>query len=72
MPAYPGEIIVWSAEDERVAVYRVSLTDGSLVGKRVIDDGTIKLGGTSPRDAYGLSYVDLNGDGNKQLLYNNW
>lgn len=48
MPAYSGEIVVWAAQffDENLAVYRVSLTDGTLVDSREIDSNTIKLDGS--------------------------
>lgn len=67
LPQYPGEVIVWASQyfDEALGVYRVSLTDGSLVDKRIIDDTEIK-------HAYAAELVDLNGDGKKQLLANNW
>jgi len=54
MAAYPNEIVVWAPQffDETLAVYRVSTTDGSLVAKRVIDDNTIKLGGSEVKRAY--------------------
>jgi len=74
LAAYPGELIVWASEffDERLSVYRVSLTDGTLVDSRVIDSNTIKLGGSETKRTYSATPVDLNGDGNKQLLVNNW
>ena len=67
LPQYPGEIIVWATEfrDERLAFYRISKTDGTLVDKRVIDDQNIHR-------AYSAQLVDLNGDGQHQLLVNNW
>ena len=39
-PMFPNEIVVWATEfkDERVAFYRVSTTDGTLIDKRIIDD----------------------------------
>jgi len=71
---YPGEVIVWAAQffDESLAVYRVSLTDGSLVDSRLIDSNTIKLDGSETKRTYSVKVVDLNGDGNRQLLVNNW
>jgi len=51
-----------------VGLYRVSTqaeTPGKLVGSRIIDDSTIL-------SAYSAKLVDLNGDGQKQLLVNNW
>jgi hypothetical protein len=43
LPQYPGEVIVFSAQffDQQLAFYRVSLTDGSLIGSRVIDATTL-------------------------------
>ena len=66
LPQYPGELIIWAAQffDETVAVYRVNKKDGSLIGKRIIDDSTIL-------SAYQAIRVDLNGDGKYQLLVNN-
>lgn len=75
MAAYPGEIVVWAAEffDEQLAVYRVSLADGSLVDSRVIDSNTIKLGGSETKRTYQVTLCDLKGDGTKnELLVNNW
>ena len=40
------------------------MTDGTLVDSRIIDDSTILA-------AYSIALVDLNGDGNKELLVNN-
>ena len=58
LPQYPGELIIWAAQffDETVAVYRINKKDGSLIGKRIIDDSTIL-------SAYQAIRVDLNGDG---------
>lgn len=47
-----------------MAFYRISLTDGTLVAQRTIDDKTIL-------NAYSVAIVDLNGNGQKQLLTNN-
>jgi len=60
LPQYPGEVIVWASQyfDEALGVYRVSLKDGSLVDKRVVDDKEIGF-------AYAAELVDLNGDGKK-------
>lgn len=60
LPQYPGEVIVWASQyfDEALGVYRVSLKDGSLVDKRIIDDKEIGF-------AYAAELVDLNGDGKK-------
>jgi hypothetical protein len=74
LASYPGEVVVWAAQffDESLAVYRVSLTDGTLVDSRVIDSNTIKLDGSETKRTYSVKVVDLNGDGNRQLLVNNW
>lgn len=66
MDQYPGELVVFAAEffNEKLSFYRVSLTDGSLVDSRIIDDSTILA-------AYSVALVDLNNDGKKQLLVNN-
>lgn len=63
---YKNEIVVFAAQffDEKLAVYRVSTKDGSLVDSRTIDDTTIL-------SAYSVALVDLNGDGKKELLCNN-
>ena len=45
-------------------MYRVSTLDGTLVDSRTIDDETIL-------DAYSVALVDLNNDGNLELLVNN-
>lgn len=62
---YPGEVVVFAAQffDEKLGVYRVSLTDGSLVESRIIDDTTLH--------AYSAQLIDLNGDGRKELVVNN-
>ena len=66
LPQYPGEVIVWASQffDEKLGVYRVSLTDGELIDSKIIDSD---IG-----SAYAADLVDLNGDGKKQLLANNW
>ena len=56
---------MWAAYDTEVAVIRVSKIDGSLKGKRVIDNDTIMLGGVKVSRAYALTLVDLNGDGGR-------
>jgi len=58
LPEYPNEIVIWATQffDETVAIYRVSLQDGTLVDSRIIDDTTIL-------SAYSATRVDLNGDG---------
>ena len=67
LPQYPNEVVVWASQyfDEALAVYRVSTEDGTLVAQKTIDDTTIL-------HAYSAKLVDLNGDGQKQLLVNNW
>ena len=45
-------------------MHHISTVDGSLVDSKVIDDELI-------HSAYGVSLVDLNSDGNRQLLVNN-
>jgi len=47
-----------------LAFYRVSTIDGTLVASRIIDDTNID-------NAYSVALVDLNGDGQKQILTNN-
>ena len=66
LPEYPNEIVIWATQffDETVAIYRVSLQDGTLVDSRIIDDTTIL-------SAYSATRVDLNGDGTYQLMVNN-
>ena len=66
LEAYPDEIVVWATQffDQKLALYRVSTKDGSLVDSRIIDDTTIL-------SAYSVSMEDLNGDGKKELLINN-
>ena len=63
LDAYPDEIVVWATQffDQKLALYRVSLKDGSLVDSRVIHDNTILC-------ADCMSMEDLNGDGKKELL----
>ena len=63
---YKDEVVVFAAQffDQKLALYRVSTKDGTLVGTRTIDDTTIL-------DAYSVALVDLNGDGKKELLVNN-
>jgi len=74
LPQYPDEIVVWASEffDESLGVYRVSTKDGTLVESRIIDSPDIQLGGSSLHRAYSVQLVDLNGDGKKELLVNNW
>jgi len=59
------EIVVFAAEffNERVSFYRVSTKDGTFVEKRIID--------TDILSAYSVTYADLNGDGEKELMVNN-
>ena len=58
-------MVVFAAQffDEKLGVYRVSLTDGSLVDSHIIDDTTLH--------AYSAQLIDLNGDGRKELVVNN-
>ena len=72
-----NEIQVWAAIffSEQVGVYKISTasgTPGQLLDSRIFDSNTIALGGYEPKRSYQVSVVDLNGDGNKQLLFNNW
>jgi len=62
---YKHEIVVFAAEffNEKVSFYRVSTRDGSFVDSRIID--------TEILSAYSVTYTDLNGDGNKELMVNN-
>ena len=66
LPQYPNEVIVWAAiaRDEKLGFYRVSTVDGTLVDSRIIieDRGRMKS----------VQTVDLNGDGQKQILFNNY
>jgi len=63
---YEDEVVLFAAQffDEAISMHRISTLDGSLVQSKVIDDELIL-------SAYGVSMVDLNGDGNYQLLVNN-
>lgn len=63
---YKDEITVFAAEffNEKVSVHRVSTKDGTLVQSSIIDD-------TSILAAYSVQVVDLNSDGQKELLVNN-
>lgn len=69
---YQDQIVVWAAYDNEIAAIRVSTLDGSLVETRVIDNNSIKLDGSKVTAAYSLTMVDLNGDGDRQLIFNNW
>jgi len=64
--SYNDSIIVYAAEffTERVGAYRVSTKDGTLMDSKVIDDGAIQ-------NAYSVTIVDLNGDGQDYLMVNN-
>ena len=66
LPEYKGEIIVFAAQffDEKISMHRISKKDGTLVQSKVIDD-------TNILSAYNVAMVDLNGDGNRELLVNN-
>lgn len=63
---FKNEVVVFATQffDQKVAFYRVSTVDGTLVESRTIDDSTIL-------DAYSVALVDLNGDGKRELLVNN-
>lgn len=58
---------MWSPEfyQERISFYRIKIDGGELVDGRVIDDSKVF-------HAYSAKMVDLNGDGKRQLLVNNW
>lgn len=45
-------------------MHRISKKDGTLIQSKIIDDSTIL-------SAYNVTLVDLNNDGNSQLLVNN-
>ena len=66
LPEYPGEVIVFAAQffDETLSMHRISKKDGSLIQSKVIDD-------TNILSAYNVTMVDLNNDGNRQLMINN-
>ena len=66
LPEYPGEVVVFAAHffDEAIRMHRVSKKDGSLIASKTIDD-------TNILSAYNVTMVDLNNDGNRQLLVNN-
>jgi len=70
-PEFPGELVIFSAEyyNKRLAMYRVETNTGNLVqgegSWRVIDDQNI-YGASS------IQLVDLNNDGQKQLLCSNF
>jgi len=66
MSQYKHQVVVFCAQffDQVLSVHRISTVDGSLVSSRVIDDSTIL-------DVYLAQYVDINGDGTKELLVNN-
>ena len=63
---WKNEIVVFAAEffNERVSFYRVSTKDGTLVDSRIIEDGTIL-------SAYSVTYADINGNGDMELMVNN-
>lgn len=62
---YRHEIVVFAAQffDGKVAMYRVSTTDGTLVDSRIID--------ADFPEAYTPVFADLNGDGQRDLMVNN-
>jgi len=63
---FRGELTVFATQffDEKIAMYRISLKDGSLISSVVIDDKTIL-------SAYSVAIVNLNNDKDRQLLVNN-
>jgi len=63
---YKYEIVVFAAQffDEAISMHRISTVDGSLIESKTIDD-------TNILSAYNVSLVDLNGDGQRELLVNN-
>jgi len=63
---YENEVVVFSAHffDEAIRMVRISTVDGSLVATKTIDD-------TKILSAYNATLVDLNSDGNRQLMVNN-
>ena len=66
LPEFKDEIVVFSAHffDQALRMTRISTANGSVVATKTIDDQKIL-------SAYNVSLVDLNGDGNRQLLINN-
>ena len=66
LPEYPDEVVVFAAHffDKAIRMNRISKKDGSLIASKTIDD-------TNIFSAYNVSMVDLNSDGNRQLLVNN-
>ena len=66
LPEFPDEVVIFAAQffDKALSMHRVSKKDGSLIQSKTIDDSDI-------RSAYNVSMVDLNNDGNRQLLVNN-
>ena len=66
LPQYPNEIIVWApmAKDKKLGFYRVSTITGKLVSSRILEDDNGRM--------KSAQMVDLNGDGKKQLLFNNY
>ena len=65
-PQYPNEVVVWApmAKDKKLAFYRVSTVTGRLVDSRILEDDNGRM--------KSAQMVDLNGDGKKQLLFNNY
>jgi hypothetical protein len=64
-PEYLDEVVVFASQffDQKLGMYRVSTKDGSLVGSRIIDSTTLH--------AYGVTLVDLDSDGKKEIVINN-
>ena len=72
-----NELQVWASQfySKNVAVYKISTasgTAGDVLNSRVFDSADIALNGQAPLGGYQVTVVDLNGDGNKQILFNNW
>ena len=52
------------AKDQKLGYFRVSTIDGTLVDSRILEDSNGRM--------KSVQMVDLNGDGQKQLLFNNY
>lgn len=64
-PQYPNSYVIFTAEffSKKLQVYQVSKNGGQVLNKKLID-GAID-------QAYSVQYLDVNGDGVKELLVNN-
>lgn len=62
---YPDSYIIFSAEffSHKLQVYQVSKNGGKVLNQKLID-GTLD-------QVYSVQYLDINGDGNFELLVNN-